>query len=360
MANPFKRRTSVLAPSSPAPGSGVAITGVLSPWATAQLGSVIIGEGLVEAAGAGPLSIEQALQVPAMAKAYSLLVASLGPIPLVALDATGKLEEQPTFLYRSDTGVSPYNRQVATLRSLFFFGYALWAVKRGAAGQIVDASWIPDDQWKYENERVTYRAADGSWHPVTDPRSVILFEHPLGGILNTARRTILSSLLIEEDIVRKLRNPIPLTALRNNRPLNESSELAPDEIKALLKTWTDQRRNPEGALAYLPQGIVLEVFGEVNPALYIEARNAVRTDVANFTGIPTSLLDGSLSEASLTYTTTEGNRSRFIDETVPLWLDPITMRLSQDDVVPRGQRVRADLTDRLSATPSPTGPVTED
>jgi len=43
-----------------------------------------------------------------------------------------------------------------------------------------------------------------------------------------------------------------------------------------------------------------------------------------------------------------------------MWFEPIEARLSQDDVVPRGQRVRFDRGDIAAPTPSPTGPTVED
>jgi phage portal protein BeeE len=71
-------------------------------------------------------------------------------------------------------------------------------------------------------------------------------------------------------------------------------------------------------------------------------------------------MDASLSTASLTYSTQEGQRNEFADFTLPYWLEPIQQRLSLDDVVPSGQRVRFDLTDLYTTTPSPTGTITED
>jgi phage portal protein BeeE len=101
-------------------------------------------------------------------------------------------------------------------------------------------------------------------------------------------------------------------------------------------------------------------LGQAEPSLLIEGRNFLRIDIGAFLGIPASLMDASLSTASLTYSTSEGQRNEFADFTLPYWLEPIQHRLSLDDVVPTGQRVRFDLSDLLTTTPSPTGPPTED
>jgi hypothetical protein len=101
------------------------------------------------------------------------------------------------------------------------------------------------------------------------------------------------------------------------------------------------------------------VFGESASSYLVEARNAVRLDVANMTGLPAASLDGSLSTASLTYSTQEGARTELADA-LRGWTDPISARLSQDDVVPRGQRVRFDVTDLATPTPTATGIPVED
>ena len=94
--------------------------------------------------------------------------------------------------------------------------------------------------------------------------------------------------------------------------------------------------------------------------MFIEARNSLRIDVGGILGIPASLMDASLSTASLTYSTQEGQRNELADMCLPYWQDPLAQRLSMDDVVPRGQRTRFDLADYLTVTPSATGSVVND
>src|SRR5690606_19684720 len=92
--------------------------------------------------------------------------------------------------------------------------------------------------------------------------------------------------------------------------------------------------------------------------MFIEGRNAVRLDFANLTNIPASLLDGSTATASLTYTTAEGQKSSFHEQSLRYWSAPIEHRLSMDDVVPRGQRVRFDIS--YTTQVPPTGEPGED
>jgi phage portal protein BeeE len=103
------------------------------------------------------------------------------------------------------------------------------------------------------------------------------------------------------------------------------------------------------------------VFGDkADSVVAVQARNMARLDVANLTGVPAALLEGSVSTASLTYSTHEGQRNEFVDFALNPYIDAIASRLSQDDIVPRGQRVRFDLSDLYTTTPAPTGEPEED
>ena len=87
---------------------------------------------------------------------------------------------------------------------------------------------------------------------------------------------------------------------------------------------------------------------------------SIKLGGSNLTGVPASLLDGSTATASLTYSTQAGRRNEFIDYGLSMWAEAIAGRLSQDDVVPRGQHTVLDMTDWLTTLPDPTGPKEQD
>ena len=140
----------------------------------------------------------------------------------------------------------------------------------------------------------------------------------------------------------------------------EDADLEDDEIDGMLSDWNKARHDKDGSLAFTPRQVELRIHGSVDANVAIEARNAIRTDVGGFLGIPAFLMDASLATASLTYQTANGNRSQYVDYTMPYWTEPIQQRLSLDDVVPSGQRVRFHLSDLISTTPASTGTPTED
>ncbi|MGA1838459.1 phage portal protein [Herbiconiux sp. 11R-BC] len=286
------------------------------------------------------------MSIPAVSKARNLIVSTVCRFPLRALDANGPLANQPTWLYRTDTEVTPYERLAAVLDDLIFFGFSLLVVERGAAGQITKANWCPMEQWTITDGRVL---VDSKAVPED---SYLLINSAFDGLLNIGNRTLRGARDIENSWVSKVRNPIPLTVLRQES--GESiTELEQDEITDLLSQWSVARRDKDGALGFLPAGLQLETHGLTDPALLIEGRNALRTDIGSFLNVPTQMLDGSLSTASLTYSTQEGTRSKWLDD-LQFWLQPIEARLSMDDAVPRGTRVRFDLTEAYAALPNPT------
>lgn len=326
--------------------------GVLSQWAdSSALGTIVISDALGVHLANLPLDRGAAMAVPGVAKGRALLVSTIAKFPLVALDQNGPLpaERQPSFLYRTNTAQSPYSRMVCTVDDLIFHGVSLWLTTRGAANQILDAEWCPRDLWSVKEGRFYLQGRD---QPL-DESEMLLFDVPLfDGLLAIGAGNLRGAKDVEKSWQGRARNPIPVMVLRATE-----DGLTQDEVDAYVKSWSDARKSENGAVGFLPKGIEMDVHGEVSPDLMLQGRNAVKTDIANYLNIPTSLLDGSLSEASLTYTTQEGNRNIFYDLSLPFWVDPIAQRLSQDDVVPRGQRVRFDFYEQYALTPSPTGPT---
>lgn len=329
-----------------------------SPWAdSSSIETLAIAEALQVELSRLPLDRKLAMTVPAVARGRGLIVSAASQLPLEALNEQGPVPVQPTFLYRSDSVQSPQERISRTIDDLIFNGDSLWAVQRGAKsdgaayGPILDAVWVPRSRWKIDRD--SRILIDGE--PV-EAEEVIHF--PKGdGLLETGMRTLRGAISLEESWISRAANPIPMTVIRHD---SQAGELEEFEVGQLLSDWSAARSAANGAIGYLPSGLTIDTHGEVDAALFVEGRNAIRVDIASHLNIPASLLDGSVAEASLTYITTEGQNNRFFTETMPTYLGPIEWRLSQDDVVPRGQRVRFN-TSQLTASPaSPTGAPVED
>lgn len=331
--------------------------GITSPYSTApELPPFVITDLLSDEVVKNlPMTRGQAISIPAVSKARNLLTATIAKFPLRALQGDAILEpsKQPTFLYRSDSTVTPYERMAWTVDDLIFRGVSLWLVRRGAADTsgrrpILDAEWCPSDQWTITDGHILVDSQD------VNDEDVILFNSPFEGLLNIANRTLRGAIDQEAAWVGRARNPVPLIDLHRT-----NDELDEDEVQAFVKAWATARTAENGAIGSTPASIEIRTYGEVKADLMTEGRNAIRTDIGSFLNIRASMLDGTAGIDSLTYSTKEGDRNLFYEMDLPFWTDPIEARLSMDDVVPRGQRIRFDKYDAYSI-PSPTGPTVED
>lgn len=335
---------------------------VSSPFSDVQLApAIVLAEGLGLDIPRLPLNRETAIQLPAVNRARTLLTTTVAPLPLEALDASGKVAKQPTFLYRSNSLDNPYNRMLWTVDDLLFFGMSLWVVERGAKtngsayGPILDAERVPMGKWRLVSGEV--EVLNGATYVKPDESEVILFTGATHGLLREAAPSIRAAQAIEQAYVSRAQNPIPMTVLRHTT--GHTEEMEPEEVQNLLTAWKEARRSPDGAVGYLPPGLQIDTPGTDVESLLMAARNAVRIDIANHVGIPVSLLDGGVAEESMTYRNAQGEVSRFWRD-LNAWIDPIQHRLSMDDVVPRGQRIRFNLSAFDTPAPAATGVPVED
>lgn len=302
-----------------------------------------------------PVTRAEAMTVPAVVRARSILLSVLARYPLVAWRGDTRLATQPAWLSRTDTEQSPQLRMTASVDQLLFHGECLWFVQRGTGGSILDAVCLPRNMWRINDGVIELRTRD-KWTPANRDQ-VLHFVGFQDGILTAAAATIRAARNIQTGVAARARSPIPLINLN----VTDDSDLTDEELRDLRSKWVQARLDPDGAVAVSPVGIDPEVMGSGGDSQFLEgARNAARLDVANLVGVPATLLDGATNTASLTYSTAEGKRAEFIDYGLNMWRTVFESRLSMDDVTPRGTRIELDLTD-LTAVPQPgTGPVRED
>lgn len=355
-------------------GSGRSRLAIRSPWSTTQLQAAVLAD--IFNTDAGPVSRAEAMSVPSVAKARHLTCTLLPAYPLVAYkgqpaDAEpAPLDEQPAWLNSTAGSVHPTTRLTWSLDDAFFGGWTLWLLDRdddadssglvGPGGEplgtILSAERCPPEDWTFGYDE------DGT--PVVKVHDVVpalgevlLFQAPFEGMCEAAHRTLRGAVMVENAWVARVRNPIPAVELHVTDP---DTELDDAETAELLDDWHVARNDPDGATVVTPHKVEMRVHGEVDPALYVEARNAIRLDVANFANVPASLLEGSLSTASLTYSTGESKRAEFIDYAVPMWRAAFEARLSMDDVTPRGTYIAFDLTNWTETPQDGVAPTRED
>ncbi|MET0725925.1 MAG: phage portal protein [Leifsonia sp.] len=313
--------------------------------------SEIFGDEIMDAINRS-VSRQVAMGVPAVSKARNLLVSTVAKFPLVAVNREGLLTAQPTWFYRTDSDVTPYERMAWTVDDLIFYGNCLWLRKNGVEQDgrkpILDAYYVPRRDWTITDGNILVQE-----QPVADDE-IIFINSPFEGLLNIASRTIRGARDQENAWVARTRNPIPLIELHQT-----DDSLEAEEVPAFVQAWADARMSDNGAVGYTPPGLEIRVHGTAVTDLMIEGRNASRTDIGSFLNVRASMLDGTIGIDSLTYTTTEGERNAFYEFDLPFWTDPIAARLSMDDIVPRGTAVRFDMYSAFNP-PTATGPNPED
>lgn len=319
-------------------------TAIRSPWVSSNLARVALADMAgMQLTG---VSREQAMSVAPVARGRGLIVGHLSGLPLKLWDAATDAElSAPAWFGSTGSLLSPRMRLAWTLDDLIFTGMSLWAVQRDDQDQITDALRVPRNQWSPDLDSLGVIV---NGEPVTDPRSVLLFEGIQEGLLTIAAGDVRGALDMANAWRQRVASPIPNVALKQT---DQNTELDETEIDDLVLDWEKARQ--AGGTAFVPWGIEAEAMGEVTADLFIEGRNGSRLDLANFLQVPASLLEGSQSTASLTYSTQEGRRSDFLDSCLTYWAAPIEARLSQDDVTPDGTTVRFDYSSLVSV-PAPT------
>lgn len=319
-----------------------------SPWAppstlTRVAYSDIFGGNAVGA------TRQDAMRVPAIVKGRALICGTLSRQPLAKYEAQTRVDADP-WMYRSAV-MSPRTRMLWTLDDIIFGGTSLWFTERDDDGQILDAARVRPDEWDLDDDlQILVRGQ------VMSAEQVLLFEGPQEGLCDLAAEDIHASLAMTRAWSQRVESPVPLVALRVENP--NIYNLNDDEAQELVDAWEVARRR--GGTAFLPAGLAMDVHGQVVADLFVSGRNAARLDFANLLNVPGSLLDGSTAMASLTYQTQEGSRSELLDYSLSYWAGPIEARLSQDDVVPAGQRVEFDVRYLASPTQPTQGPTRED
>ena len=317
-----------------------------SPWSSSRLAQIAWSD--IFGTENTPVTRAEADKVGALVKGRSLITGTLSRQPLAKFRGETKVAPDP-WMFRTNTREPPQERMAWTIDDLIYGGSSLWAVERGAGGRITDAIRVHPDDWEVTADLKIL--VNGISFPEDE---VILFNGPQAGLLDIAADDIRAAIAMKRAWAQRVDTPVPLVALKQVDDIEQTD----DEIQELVDTWDEARR--AGGTAFVPKGLDVEAMGTTPTDLFVEGRNASRLDIANYLSLPAALLEGSTATASLTYSTKETSRNELVDLSLAYWATPIEARLSQDDVVPRGQRVAFDLEYLSTPTQPAQGPASED
>jgi HK97 family phage portal protein len=293
---------------------------------------------------------EQAMTVPAVARARGILAGSIGTIPMETYNKiTGAHVTNRTLIEQPDPALPRVNTISWLVDDLLFHGAAYLQVLDVSLedGRPYRARRINPGRvtWNVNSDgtMITGYNVDTNPVPHTGLNSLIVFQGIEEGLIARAGRTLKTAIELEQASYRMASEPVPQMVL-----MNEGMNLPGDQVAGLMDTFKRARR--ERSTAYVEGPIKLEVVGLDSAQMQmVEARQFLSAEIARTCGIPAWYLNA--ESASMTYSNVTAERRSLLDFGLRPFIAILEERLSMDDVTPRNQVVRFDIDDFLRGNP---------
>lgn len=275
-----------------------------------------------------PVDAATALTAPAVYRGIQILSSVGSRLPLLATNT--ELE----WLNTSEGAITPAKRQASIIQDLIFFNESLIQVERDSFGYVSAYAHIPRPFWNLDAEGNILV----SGKKVPSQQYVYIPGLMPMGFLEAARDSVRQYRNIMATVNNRVSVPEPVILTKETQVLEATSEEI-DEMREHLQAAVTSR----GGMVHVPYGLEIEGFGGSDSAnsLMIEAREALRKDLANFLGITVGLLDGSSGDSN-TYNNAVDERNELLELSVKTFTEAIADRLSQNDVTPPGVKITVD------------------
>jgi HK97 family phage portal protein len=284
---------------------------------------------------------DQALTVPAVARARNILCGTIGAMPLTRwqIRDNRRIDALP-LQYQPDPDMPKSVTMAWLVDSILFYGVGyVQVIEQYADTRVSRFRWIDPNRVQPLVDalgvNVTGYLLDGMDTPKTGIGRLIVFPGIDQGLLYRGSRTITTAIELEEAANRAAKEPLPQAHLAN-----KGVPLPSAKITEVLEAWKEARRTR--STAFTNGDIDLKVIG-FNPAeqQLVEARSFHAAEIARLVGIPSWYLNA--ETASMTYSNTEQERRSLIDFSLKPYLRLIEERLSMSDFLPGGLEFRFDL-----------------
>lgn len=238
-------------------------------------------------------------------------------------------------------------RDARSIQDIILHNRALWVVARDDLGWPLEAAHLPVEYWSYDETGSL--VVLGIKVPEGQEANYLVFHGAKPQpFLDTAKVTLQHYAAISATMLDRSESPIALMELKPSvtydglGPGEEGYVEEFDELKNAQLAYAATRGRKGGSVTITPRDVDL-ITHQVDDdgSMLLGARDAVRTDVANFLNINVSMLDG--SSGSSDYANTLQNRNEFLELSLALFLAPFTERLSMDDVTPENVTVTLNL-----------------
>ncbi len=296
-------------------------------------------------------SYEQAMTVPACARARNIIAGTIGTLGVNAFNkVTGAKIEGRSILEQPDPAIPTGIVHAWTASDILFHGVAYWQVLEVSAEdqRPMRARRIEVNRVSYNTEYANSNVISGFWVdgspvPMTGVGSLIMFNGMDNGVLVRGGKTLRTAVELEAAAYRMASEPVPTMVIKNS-----GVDLPPEQVSGLLASWRAARQSR--TTAYLAGPLDVQSFGyDAAQLQLVEARQFIASEVARLVGIPAWYLNA--EAASMTYANVTSERRSLVDFSLRPIMTCIEQRLSMDDITPRGQVVRFDLDDYLRGNP---------
>ena len=302
---------------------------------------------------------QDAASVPAIARCRNLIAGTIASIPLETyLTSTG--EEIPNLPWVDQLDKrQPMEVTLAWIvDSLFYYGVAYLRVEEVYKDDNRPArfSWMQNDRvtvkYTFDNSTVDYYMVNNIRVPDSGVGSLVTFQAFDQGLLLRQPTTIRAAIDIEKAAAIAAQTPMGSGYIKNT-----GADLPDQQVQGILNSWKAARQSK--ATAYLTSTL------EFNPIsfapkdmMYNEAKAYLALDLARACNVPANMIDAEMIRTN-TYQNVLDQRKEFAAYTLMPFINAIQSRLSMDDLLPRGQKVRfavdetflrVDPTARLAVT----------
>ena len=240
---------------------------------------------------------------------------------------------QPSLLAQPERGVPRETTLDKTASAIFYHPVTWWLVtERDYYGWPTFVKFVPQQDAEMDDDGRLVRAFGNK----VDPRDVIDFVNPKGGILRRGEHIIRRSVVIERAAAFAEANPVPSINLEWT-----GGDLADEVIDKTIERWRQARE--KGGIGFTGKGLKATPMGVQPEQLLIDARKKAEGEQARLAGMPAWAVDVELAGTSLNYS---NNASRWRDllnlSAIADVQSVIRGRLSLPDVTPATQRVEFD------------------
>ena len=280
-----------------------------------------------------------AIQVPALARARNLIVGTIASMPLeLYRKSTGEELGKPVWLDQPCINQPLSTTLSWTLDSLFFYGVAYWRVTERYAedGRPARFEWLSYNrvtpEYSADMHSITHYLVDGEYCSNQD---MITFQSFDEGILARGSITIRAALDLEKASQVAAATPMPTGYIKNT-----GADLDAKEAQGIIAAWNQARKSR--STAYLTSTLEYNV-AQFTPKdmMYIEGKQDYATQIARLCNVPAYYLSAE-NNNSMTYSNVLDERKQFVAMSLQPYMSVIEDRLSMNDITANGNIVKFD------------------